>query len=73
MDHDYFVYIVSNNTRSTLYIGVTNDLERRIAEHRSGEIPGFAQRYHFEHARESATLSRGRSSSKVGDGRRRTR
>ena len=58
MEHDYFVYIVSNNTRSTLYIGVTNDLERRVSEHRSGEFRGFAQQYHcvhlvyYEHARE---------------------
>jgi putative endonuclease len=41
---EYFVYILSNPS-GTLYIGVTNNLERRMAEHRSGEIPGFASRY----------------------------
>ena len=40
----YFVYILTNRTR-TLYIGMTNDLERRAKEHRSGEIPGFTSRY----------------------------
>jgi putative endonuclease len=40
----YFVYIVTNRTR-TLYVGVTNDLPRRIYEHRSGEIPGFTSKY----------------------------
>jgi putative endonuclease len=40
----YFVYILTNRTR-TLYIGVTNDLVRRVYEHRSGDIPGFTSKY----------------------------
>jgi len=58
-DHDYWVYIVSNNTRSTLYIGVTSELRVRVWQHRNGGRPGsFAQRYqcghlvYFEHYRE---------------------
>ena len=48
--HDYWVYIVSNNTRSTLYIGVTSELEGRVWQHRSGAKPGsFSQRYHCVH------------------------
>ena len=49
-DHDYYVYIVSNNTRSTLYIGVTNDLLVRLWQHRAGEgLNSFSQRYHCAH------------------------
>ena len=45
MYNRYFIYILSSNNDSTLYIGVTNDLERRVNEHKSGMIPGFTQRY----------------------------
>ena len=48
-DHDYWVYMMSNNTRSTVYIGVTNDLLVRIAQHRRGEIAGFTRDYHCVH------------------------
>ena len=43
--HQYWVYIMSNKTRSVLYTGVTNDLYRRYCEHRDGTINGFTQRY----------------------------
>jgi putative endonuclease len=38
MSHTYFVYVLASQTRE-LYIGVTNDLSRRLAEHRSGYAP----------------------------------
>lgn len=39
------VYILANKRNGTLYIGVTSNLVTRIAQHRSGEVPGFSQRY----------------------------
>jgi putative endonuclease len=42
---DYFVYILTNKPRVTLYVGVTRDLIRRVYEHREGVVPGFAKRY----------------------------
>src|ERR1700757_2419922 len=45
-NHDYWVYMMSNKTRSALYIGVTNNLLWRVSQHRRGEIPGFTRDYH---------------------------
>ena len=42
--HSYFVYIVASRSRN-LYTGVTNDLERRLLEHKRGLVPGFTKRY----------------------------
>jgi adenine-specific DNA-methyltransferase len=53
MSHTYCVYILASRSRN-LYTGVTNNLERRMVEHRQGLVPGFTSRYrifrlvHFE-------------------------
>ena len=41
----YYVYILASKKNGTLYIGVTNDLARRIWEHREGLVEGFTKRY----------------------------
>jgi len=43
----YYVYIMTNNSR-TLYTGVTNNLERRVYEHKKGSIKGFTKRYNID-------------------------
>lgn len=41
---EYFVYIVASDS-GTLYVGVTNDLARRIYEHKQGLVEGFTKKY----------------------------
>ncbi|UYO52785.1 GIY-YIG nuclease family protein [Rhodopseudomonas palustris] len=41
----YYVYLLANGKHGTLYLGVTNDLARRVHEHRSKSAPGFSERY----------------------------
>jgi len=45
MPNTYYVYILASKRNGTLYIGVTNDLVRRLGEHRDGLVPGFTKKY----------------------------
>ena len=47
MERQYFVYIITNKSRSVLYIGFTNNLQRRIYEHKNKLIEGFSSRYNL--------------------------
>ena len=41
----YYVYIITNKSKTVLYTGVTNNIERRMYEHKNKQIKGFTKRY----------------------------
>ena len=41
----FYVYILASGRNGTLYTGMTDDLARRMEEHRTGALPGFTKRY----------------------------
>lgn len=47
MEQQYFIYILTNTHNTTLYIGVTNDLVRRVYEHRNKIVKGFSFTYNL--------------------------
>ena len=42
----YYVYFLTNYNNKVLYVGVTNDLKRRVYEHKQGLVDGFTKKYH---------------------------
>lgn len=43
----YYVYLLASKKNGTLYVGVTDNLIRRVYEHKEGIIDGFTKRYHI--------------------------
>lgn len=41
----YFVYILSNSRRTVFYTGLTNELKKRVLQHKSRLVPGFTKKY----------------------------
>lgn len=48
VDFYYFVYIITNKTNTVLYIGVTNNLARRIYEHKNRIVSSFSSKYNLD-------------------------
>jgi putative endonuclease len=48
MDAPFFVYILASKRTGTLYIGVTNNLARRLTEHKAKLVPGFTRQYEVD-------------------------
>ncbi len=45
--HRYYVYLLTNWNNKVMYIGVTNNLERRLCEHKNKMVKGFTERYNI--------------------------
>src|SRR3954467_13145831 len=45
MEAAFFVYVLANKPNGTLYVGVTNNLARRLSEHKAKLVPGFTRQY----------------------------
>ncbi len=67
MDGHYYVYILASQRNGTIYVGVTNDLRRRVWQHKHKTTPGFTSQYgvgllvHFEAFRDvSGAIARGK-------------
>ena len=45
VEMSFWVYILASRPGGTLYVGMTNDLVRRVFQHRNGMVPGFTKRY----------------------------
>ena len=48
MAEAYFVCMLASKRNGTLYVGVTNDLSRRVGEHKAGVVPGFTRQYRVD-------------------------
>ena len=71
MKENFYVYILSSQTRGTLYVGVTSNLTKRVYEHKNGLVEGFTKKYgvhrlvYYEIAKDAETaLSRERQMKK---------
>jgi predicted GIY-YIG superfamily endonuclease len=55
-EHYYWVYILGSKIGGTLYVGVTNDLVRRVYEHRNNVVAGFTKNYNVRNRKTKLAL-----------------
>ena len=48
MSKSYYIYILTNFTNTTFYIGITNNLELRVLQHKTKSMPGFTDKYNVQ-------------------------
>ena len=48
MERQYYIYILSNKNNTVLYVGITNDLVRRVNEHKNKLCKGFTEKYNVD-------------------------
>ena len=48
MSKSYFVYILASKRNGTIYVGITNNLIKRVFEHKSGSVDGFTKKYNVK-------------------------
>jgi len=48
MNKQHYIYIITNKWNTTLYVGVTSDLKKRIYEHKEKLVDGFSKKYNLE-------------------------
>jgi len=72
---DYYVYILASRKNGTLYIGVTNNILRRVCEHKNNMVPGFTSKYnvhrlvYYEHTNDiHAALQEEKNNRRSGEG-----
>ena len=47
-NHNYYVYVLSNKYNNVIYVGVTNNLTRRVYEHKNKLVEGFTKKYNVD-------------------------
>jgi len=78
MENTYYVYLLNNWNNNVMYVGMTNNLERRMYEHKKKLVEGFTQKYninklvYFEETQEVQTAIMREKEIKNGEERKRT-
>jgi len=47
MESQYYIYIMTNKNNTVIYMGITNDLKRRVYEHKEKFVEGFTKKYNI--------------------------